>query len=338
MGSLLVLPFFSGEPLFMVLLILSMLLSGFFNALWKEPVMVLGGKRLILLRSLFVMPIVLGYSIFSGFGSLLSYFSLGSPSFWGLILISLFSYPGLYFFVKAVKSGPISLVVPTCSIAVIAPILYGIVFLSEGTFNEFSIGGLAMIVAGLLLLKFRYSNGRIVYMGDAGFRYSLFSIFLLGSVFISSINIAYSAGPSATLLVQEGSVLILAFLHILISRMLGRMRAKNTDKVPYRWTPEQLRHHWKHYKWIIATIGIMSGFSVVFRMISFQAPLPMATTILSFSSLVSVVVAMNYYGENLKGQQKAAVAFLIAGIFIVSWIGDGQADPFGFFFSGLKNN
>jgi multidrug transporter EmrE-like cation transporter len=333
MGSLLVLPFFSGEPLYMVLLILSMLLSGFYNALWKEPAMVLGGKRLILYRSYFVMIIVLPYAYFAGFDSFQIKPSFDSWSFRGMILIFLCSYPGLYFLVKAVKSGPISLVIPTCSIAIIAPVLFEMVVLSPGTFSEFYKTGLAMILGGLLLLKFRFSNRRIIFMGDAGFWYSLLSIFMLGTVFICSHLIADSAGRSATLLAQEGSVLILAFLHIFISRALGKMRAKNTDKVPYRWTPEQLRHHWKHYKWIIASIGIMSGFSVVFHMISYQAPLPMATTILGFSSLVSVVIAMNYYGENLKNQQKVAVAFLLAGIFIVSWIGDRQANPFGFFFT-----
>jgi drug/metabolite transporter (DMT)-like permease len=154
----------------------------------------------------------------------------------------------------------------------------------------------------------------------------------MGTVFISSINIAYSAGPSVTLLLQEGSIFILSFLHILISRFMGKLKVKNGGSLPYRWTPEQLRHHWKHYSWIVATIGIMSGLSVVFRMISFQAPLPMATTILSFSTIVSVLVAMNYYGENLKTQQWVAVALLIAGIFIISWIDDGQAVPFGFFY------
>jgi len=332
MGSLLVLPFYSVEPLYMVLLILSMLMSGFYNALWKEPVTVLGGKRLILYRSYFVLIIVIPYVFFAGFDTFQIDPSYHSPSFWGMFLIFLCSYPGLYFLVKAVKSGPISIVIPTCSIAIIAPVLFNILFRPEGTFSEFYKTGLALILAGLLLLKFRFSNGRIIYMGDAGFRYSLLSILLLGTVFTWSYYIADTVGPSAILLVQEGSVLVLAFLHIFFSRMLGKMRAKNGEKTPYRWTPEQLRHHWKHYKWIIATIGIMSGLSVVFRMISYQASLPMATTILGFSSLVSVVIAMNYYGENLKNQQKVAVAFLIAGIFIVSWIGDHQASPFEVFF------
>lgn len=330
MGVFLVLPFFSGEPLLKVLLILSMLLTGFYNALWKEPVMVLGGKRLILLRSLFVFVIVIPYALYAGFDSYQIVNSFESRSFQGMILVILLSYPGLYFLVKAIKSGPASLVIPTCSISIIAPVLYEILQLAPGTFNDFYKVGIVLILAGLLLLKFRFSGGRLVYMGDAGFRYSLLSVLLMSTVYISSMNIAYSAGPSVTLLAQEGSILIFSFLHILISRFIGKL--KSGEKPSYRWTREQLRHHWRQYSWIIACIGIMSGFSVVFRMISFQAPLPMATTILSFSAVVSVIVSMIYYAENLKTQQKAAVAFLIVGIFIISWIDDGQALPFCFFF------
>jgi drug/metabolite transporter (DMT)-like permease len=332
MGSLLVLPFFSGEPVYQVLLILSMLLTGFYNALWKEPVMVLGGKRLILLRSLFVMAIVLIYSFFSGFGSFLSYFSVQSPSFWGLMLISLFSYPGLYFFVKAVKSGPSSVLIPIVSLAFIVPFLFESLYLKQWVFNKLSIAGILLILSGMVLLKIRFSKGSIVYMGDAGLRYALLSVVFTGTVFTTSSLTFGTVGTSATLLVHEGSILIFSFLHILLSRYVGQKKLKKGEKAPYRWTPEQLRHHWRHYSWIVATIGIMSALSVIFRVITFQASTPMATTILSFSTIVSVVVAMNYYGENLKTQQKVAVALLIAGIFVVSWIGDGQAVPFGFFY------
>jgi drug/metabolite transporter (DMT)-like permease len=95
---------------------------------------------------------------------------------------------------------------------------------------------------------------------------------------------------------------------------------------------EQIRNHWKQYAWIIGTIGILSGIAVVLRMISNQAPLPMATFILSFSATISVLVAQIYYGENLKPQQWLAVIFLIVGIFVISWIGDGQLKASHFFF------
>lgn len=332
MGNSFAFAFFSGEPIYQMLLILAMLLTGFYNALWKEPVMVLGGKRLILFRSFFVLIIVLIYDIIVGFSSFQVDISLKSASFLGLILISLLSYPGLYFFVKAVKSGPSSVVVPIFSISIIVPILFESLYLRQWIFNELSYGGILLILSGLVLLKFRFDAGRIVYMGDAGFRYVLLSVLLLGTVFTTSANISYSAGASATLLVQEGSILVMSLLHIMVTSFIGKMKMARGGKVPYRWSSGQLMNHWKQYSWIIGTIGVTSGLSVVFRMISNQAPLPMATTILSLSSLVSVFVANGYYGENLKPQQKLAVAFIIAGIFIVSWIGDGQATPFGYFF------
>lgn len=324
-GQIVAMSFFGGEPLYQVLLILAALFIGLYNALWKEPVMVMGGKRLIFLRSLFVLGLVLPYSLYAGFSSFEIELTWQSLSFRALILIFLFSYPGLYFFVKATKSGPSSVVVPvSSSIAVVIPVLVHALYFHDMEFHLLSYLGIGLLIAGMLLLKFRHASGKLIYMGDAGFRFSFLSALLMGSVFTASEMIFVSAGPSVTLLTQEGSVLIFSFLHIVFSRYLGRMKKAKGNPVPFRWSADQMKNHWKQYALIIGVIGVLSGISVVFRMISNQAPLPMATFILSFSSLITVLAAQLYYGENLKPQQKLAVFFLIAGIFIIAWIGDGQ--------------
>ncbi len=333
MGQILAMSFFAGEPLFQVLLMVAMLLTGFYNALWKEPVMVLGGKRLIFLRSVFVLAIVLPYALISGFHSFQIEPSLQSASFRGLLLIFFLSYPGLYFFVKATKSGPTSVVVPvSSSLAIIIPIIFHTLYFKDLDFHHLSLTGFGLLILGFLLLKFRYAAGRFVYMGDGGIRYSVASAILMGTVFFTAESISYSAGPSVTILVQEGSILILSFLHIVVSRYRGRQKEAKGGAVAYRWSMEQIRNHWRQYAWIIGIIGILSGIAVVLRMISNQAPLPMATFILSFSAAISVLVAQIYYGENLKPQQWLAVIFLIVGIFVISWIGDGQLRAAHFFF------
>lgn len=323
--SIIAMSFFGGEPVYQVLLVLAMLFTGLYNALWKEPVAVLGGKRLIFLRSVFVVLLVLPWALYKGFSSFDIEVSMDSPSFLALLLIFFIAYPGLYFFVKATKSGPTSVVVPlSSSVAILVPIIPHLLYFHDLEFHELSLFGFGLLLTGLLLLKFRLVNGKITYTGDAGFWYAFLAAILTGTVFGISEMIFNSVGPIVTLLVQEGSILLFSFGHILISRFIGLRKKKNTGTASFRWNPEQMRIHWRNYAWIIGLIGVLSGISVVFRMISHAAPLPMATFILSFSGLISVLTAQLYYSEKLRPQQKLAVFFLIAGIFIISWIGDGQ--------------
>ena len=325
MTSVLAMSFFGGEPLFQLLLIIAMLFTGIYNALWKEPVAVLGGKRLIFLRSLFVVLLVLPWSLYNGFSTFDIDPSLDSPSFVALIMVFFLAYPGLYFFVKATKSGPTSVVVPvSSSVAILVPMIPHLVYFHDLDFHHFSLFGFALLISGLLLLKFRLSNGKIVYTGNAGFWYAVLAALLTGTVFGISEMIFTSVGPIVTLIVQEGSILLFSFGHILISRYIGIRKKMKAGNSAFRWSPEQMRIHWKNYAWIIGLIGILSGVAIVCRMSSHAAPLPMSTFILSFSGLISVITAQLYYSEKLRPQQQLAVFLLIAGIFIISWIGDGQ--------------
>lgn len=324
--------FFGGEPLFQMLLIAAAILTGIYNALWKEPVTVLGGKRLIFLRSLFVLFLVVPYAIQSGFSSFNIEPSFESASFLSLIAIFFLAYPGLYFFVKATKSGPTTVVVPVASsFTILLPVLVHVFLFKDWDFHHFSVAGFLLLILGLLLLKFRLSAGRIIYTGDAGFWYAFLSAILMGIVVAMSEWIIPAVGTAVTLIVQEGSVLILSLVHILFSRLIGIRKKQKGNQVAFRWSSTQLKHHWRTYAWIIGLIGVLSGLAEVFRMISQNAPQPMATFFMSFSALVSVIVAQLYYSEKLRPQQWLAVFFLIAGIFIVSWIGDGQLRNSHFF-------
>lgn len=317
--------FFGGEPLYQMLLIAATLLTGIYNTLWKEPVTVLGGKRLIFLRSLFVLIFVLPYAFASGFSSFIIDISLESISFLSLIAIFCLAYPGLYFFVKATKSGPTTVVVPVASsFTILLPVLVHVFFFKDWDFHHFSVAGFFLLVLGLLLLKFRFSSGKISYTGDAGFWYAFLSAILNGIVLAIADRIIPAVGSAVTLIVQEGSILIWSFFHILLSRYLGMRQKQKGNTRAFRWSSEQLKHHWRTYAWIIGMIGALSGLSEVFRMISQNAPQPMATFFMSFSALVTVIAAQIYYSEKLRPQQWLAVFFLIAGIFIISWIGDGQ--------------
>ena len=317
--------FFGGEPLAQVLLVLAMLFTGLYNALWKEPVAVLGGKRLIFLRSGFVLLMVVPYAIFSGIKSFNSEVSFESLSFLALLSVGLLAYPGLYFFVKATKSGPTVVVVPVASsFTILFPAAFHVIYLQDWDFHVFSLIGFGLLILGLLMLKFRITAGRIVYTGDAGFRYAFLSAILMGTVFLIADRILVLVGETVLLLVQEGSVLLFSLIHILISRYIGSRKILRGSNSPFRWSRDQMGNHWKNYAWIIGMIGILSGIAEVSRMAATNTPLPMATFVMSFSVLVTVVAAQVYYSEKLRTQQWLAVFCLLAGIFIISWIGDGQ--------------
>jgi hypothetical protein len=322
--SILAMSFFGGDPVYTLLIFLSMILLGLSNGLWKEPVPVFGVKRLVVLRSLFVLALVLPFALFMGFSDFDAEFSLDSPSFRGLLVVLLISYPGLYFFVRATQDGPTSVVVPvSTSISTVIPILVNAVYLKEFHFNLISYAGIIFLLVGLALLKFRFANGRLVYMGDAGFRFAFLSAILTGTSLAIIQNIVLMVGVPVVLISQEISIFVFSISHLAISRLLIKPNSKNPAQA-IRWSKEQFLRSWSQYVWIIGAIGILSGLAVIFRVVSHSSPLPKTTFILSFSCLVSVVFAKIYYAENLKPQQRLAVFFLISGIFIISWIGDGQ--------------
>lgn len=317
--------FFGGEPLAQLLLVLAMLFTGLYNALWKEPVAVLGGKRLIFLRSGFVLLMVIPYAIVTGINSFNSSVSFESMSFLALLAVGLLAYPGLYFFVKATKSGPTSVVVPVASsFTILFPAAFHVLYLQDWDFHIISLLGFGLLILGLLLLKFRITAGKVVYTGDAGFRYAFLSAILMGTVFLIADRILVLVGETMLLLVQEGSVLLFSLIHILISRYLGSRKVNRVANSPFRWSREQMNNHWKNYAWIIGLIGVLSGIAEVSRMAATNTPLPMATFVMSFSVLVTVIAAQVYYSEKLRPQQWLAVFSLLAGIFIISWVGDGQ--------------
>jgi drug/metabolite transporter (DMT)-like permease len=181
-----------------------------------------------------------------------------------------------------------------------------------------------MLFLGLFLLKVRFSGEGFKFMGNAGFRDALISALISGITFDVIESTYIATGPSIILFTEEGSILFFSVMHILLARYLGQIKRKKGQAASIRWSKEQMRQHWKNYAWTIAIIGILSSASLIFRIVSNGAPLPMATFILSFSVLVTIMAAQIIYNEKLILQQKIAIFLLIGGIIVISYIGDNQ--------------
>jgi uncharacterized membrane protein len=313
-----------------------MVCFGFADSLWRGPTQVFGAARTILFRNFFALLVILPVYLFAERRSYIS-----TDAVYATFGISILSYLGLYFFAKATKAGLTSVVVPVSSTNTLFTLLLHIIILDNALINGIAGFGIGLTVLGLIMLKVNWRNGKfdLVLLKESGFRYALLAALFWGVSFGYSWFAVTFVGPALFSLIQEGIILILAAGHSLIllfihsssenrfKRQLGvfedehfvetNLKNELGSSAGSKW---KLSRQWKQYSFVIGLIGFLGAIGSLFNTIALdKASINTVTGIVVIAPVISVFFGQLYYGERLSLQQKFAIFFIIAGVFVISY-------------------
>jgi uncharacterized membrane protein len=313
-----------------------MVCIGFADSLWKGPTQVFGAARTILFRNFFALLVVVPYYLFTERRSFIS-----TDAVLATFGISVLSYLGLYFFAKSTKAGLTSVVVPVSSTNTLFTLLLHIIILDNALINGIAGFGIGLTVLGLIMLKVNWRNGKfdLVLLKESGFRYAILAALFWGVSFGYSWFAVTFVGPALFSLIQEGIILVLAAGHSLVlmyihsssenrfKRQLGLFEDEHElDSYPQdqpstatgsKW---RLSRQWKQYSVVLCLIGFLGAVGSLFNTIALdKASINTVTGIVVIAPVISVFFGQLYYGEQLSLQQKIAIFFIIAGVFVISY-------------------
>ncbi len=334
---LLYIPFFQDNSVGILASVISMICFGFADSLWRGPTQVFGAARTILFRNFFVLLVILPYYLFTERRSFIS-----TDAVLATFGISILSYLGLFFFAKATRAGLTSVVVPVSSTNTLFTLLLHIVILDNALINGIAGFGIGLTVLGLIMLKVNWRNGKfdLVLLKESGFRYALLAALFWGVSFGYSWFAVTFVGPALFSLIQEGIILVLAAGHSFVllylhsssenkfKRQLGLFEHEHEEDIhPQNDQPAngsgskwKLSRQWKQYSFVIGLIGILGAIGSLFNTIALdKASINTVTGIVVIAPVISVFFGQLYYGERLSLQQKIAIFFIIAGVFVISY-------------------
>lgn len=291
---------FQDDGLGLVASLIAMIFFGFADSFWKVPTYTMGPARTIFYRNLFALLVVIPYFLLSTHKT---YVALNAV--WATFFIAIIGYLGLYFFAKAIKNGHTSIVVPVSGSNTLVTVLISI-FTLEASINWISGFGIFMTVLGLFMLKINWVNGRFHFMlsKDSGLRFALLAALFWGVSFAYTYYAVTFTGPALFTIILETIILVISGIHALIEDKT----LKPSEAVARRVWP------------IIALIGILGATGSIFNTIAMdRASINTVTGIVALAPAISVIFGLSFYGEKLSLQQKAAVIFIIAGVFIISY-------------------
>jgi drug/metabolite transporter (DMT)-like permease len=191
------------------------------------------------------------------------------------------------------------------------------------------------------MLKVNLKDGKLefVILKESGLRFAMLAALFWGFSFGYSYYAVTFTGPALFAVLLEGIILVLAGIHILTLQFFFRtstnqfrknmgifedkaapsLKAENgietKEKGGLRFTRQ-----WQQNWMVIMLIGVLGAIGTIFNTIALdKASINTVTGIVAVAPIISVIFGQAYYGEILTRQQKFAVLFIIAGIFIISY-------------------
>ncbi|MBS1558422.1 MAG: DMT family transporter [Bacteroidetes bacterium] len=282
---------------FIFLSILSFSLS---NCLWIYPLRRLSFLQVIVLRSFLtsVLFATLWFTIYFGwlpdFGGVDSTVSLALEIVYA-ILLCIFSFFGLYFYVRSLKVEKVSIAVPVSSISAFFGVATAIVYLGEPVHTSFFMV-LILLTAGVMLInnkpikRFRFTKG---------VRYNLYAALFWG------VSFALFVFPVKAL----GAVLFSFILEVVVCTCsLILLRRENKA---WSFPLAQID------KYIVVLAFLGFGGIIFYNLSLLCLPVSTISLLSTITPALSVVMASVLFKEKLNSKQYAGLLIILAGLFLL---------------------
>lgn len=276
----------------------SMVAFGIADSFWKPPIWELGPVKTIFYRNLIIVPIVWGI-LYMMEGEIK--IKWGDPVRYALI-ISAFSYLGLYFFSKSQEKGMISVVVPVSSLNTMITMLVSIITL-QGAINNISLVGIIVALLGMVLIK-PGNTGRDWMSSQTGFRFALVCAVFWGYSYAYNYLVVTFTGIYLFSVILETSILVLSGLHLIVSRQSFLANIKTNSSAFSGLL-------------IIGLIGALG--TTAMNMGLDKAAINTVCGIVSLAPIISVAIGVLYYKEKLTIKQSLAILLIFSGIFTIAY-------------------
>ncbi len=275
-----------------------MICFGIADSFWKPPIYALGPVKTIFYRNLIIVPIV-WIILFSMEGKVK--INWGDPVKYALI-ISAFSYLGLYFFSKAQERGLISVVVPVSSLNTMITMLVSIITL-QGAINNISLVGIIVALIGMVLIK-PGNTGKEWMQSQTGFRFALICAVFWGYSYAYNYLVVTFTGIFLFSVLLETSILVLSGFHLLVSKQ------SFSAKIPANSSA---------FKGLLI-IGFFGALGTTAMNIGLdKAAINTVCGIVSLAPIISVVIGVLHYKEKLSLKQSVAIMLIFSGIFTIAY-------------------
>lgn len=282
----------------MLYAILAPLGFGISNSLSKITGTALGPTRAIILQNIFIILTLISLAlVLGGFESF-------NPT-WVLVsaLIGVFGYFGFAFFIRAVTSGKIGLVIPIIDLAVVVSSVNTLIFLGQ----HISLTGIffmILILLGAVLLSININDWRNsnIFNIKSGVPFAVIASVIWGTeYFLRTFPISH-IGAINTALIIEISVMCTALIHLLLID-----RQKLLEKINIQVLK---------YGFLVGIFASIGNLGINFGLATVGGPLTFA--ILGTRPAVSSLVAYFVFREKLQRDQIFAMSLVAIGVVGVS--------------------
>lgn len=273
---------------------LSIISFGFSNCLWKYPLKKKDFLQIIILRS-FLTAVL--------FGVVLAFSHAASPSLvWEAtevlkaVVLCIFSFFGLYFYVKSLKAERVSIAVPVSSISGLFGMLTAVLFLKEQLTLSLYVST-AVLLPGVFMV-----NGSAI----RAFRLSRCAQYNVLAAFFWGVSFALFVFPVKKLGIIPFSFILEATVcacSIILLRVEGRVWSFPIKQVD---------------KNIIMLAGLGFGGVIFYNLSLLHLSVSLISLLSVLTPVVSVAAAAVLFNERLTAAQYVGVGLIVAGLVILN--------------------
>jgi drug/metabolite transporter (DMT)-like permease len=268
---------------------------GLSNGIAKVPIKLIGSKKTVFFRNLFVSIILLFVLLFNLSGTRfdLTYILIAAG-------ISIIAYIPLLSYYKAIRLGKIGVIAPIANSSVIFTVLFSLIFFSE-TVTTVQFLAIGVIIFGIIfesldLSDIRKSN---LFSWKSGRPYALITCFLWGVVFFLFKIPVSILGPFLTAFIIETGIAVMCGLDLGLNKKGFRLKGKNTVLLLF----------------LVALFGALAS---LFYNIGITYSKVAIVSALTFSSpIVTTLYGKFVYREKLSPRQWFSVCAIIAGVVMI---------------------
>ncbi len=275
--------------------LIAMFSFGLSNGIAKLPIRIIGSKKTVFFRNVFVSILLFFILLFSlpesTFSPVYILIAVG---------ISIIGYIPLLSYYKAIDLGKIGVIAPIANSSVIFTVLFSLVFFSESV-TAVQFLAIGVIIFGIIFESLDLSDVRKsnLFSLKSGRPYALITCFLWGLVFFLFKIPVNVLGPFLTAFIVETGIAVMSGLDLGLSKKGFGLKGKNT-------------------LFLLFLVALFGALAALFYNIGITYSKVAIVSALTFSSpIVTTLYGKFVYHEKLSPRQWFSVCAIIAGVVMI---------------------